>query len=355
MTLPQTLQTRTARNGIPAVLVFTLWSAHAAFGAPPVLVDPGLPAYRPAPARPPAGVGYVKPDGSVRMVVGNHGMKTILDGFNTLFEKTHPGSKFALEFNRLGNTINLPALTYGTTMLGPMGREAMPAELLSYRETHGVDPLVIRIAHGTIVSQNKAAPLAIYVNKANPIEKLTIEQVERIFTTGGPGGDITHWGQLGLGKEWQTSAIHPYGTPEVSGFGSFMLQVKMHNRTFQPSYESFPLAAQIVKRIGEDVGGIGFLALGFLTPEVKLVAIAEQQNGNYSLGSAEDVMAGKYAYDRYVYFYVRRLAGEAIDPFVKEYIRLVLSKEGQQIIAAEPDGFLPLNASEANEELAKLR
>jgi len=299
----------------------------------------------------PASAGYVAEDGAIRLISGNHGMRTILEKFDDLFAASHPGAKIRLEFNRLGNSINIPSIAYGTTLLAPMGREAMPAELLPFRQAVGSAPLVIRFAHGTLLSQDKAAPLAIYVNKANPLEKLTMGQIERIFTSGAAGGDITRWGQLGLEDAWAPLAIHTYGTPEISGFGFYMLQQKMHGRTFRPGYEAFPLAAQIVKRVGEDVGGIGFAALGFLTPEVKLVPVAEEAGGPYSAGGEDDVINGRYPLDRYVYFYLR----DANDPLARDYVSLVLSSEGQRIIAEEKGGFLPLNSAEIAEEIAKLR
>ena len=202
---------------------------------------------------PAAGAGYVRPDGAIRIAAGNHGMGRILEGFNALFARTHPGTVFAVEFNRLGNTVNLPALTHGTTLFAPMGRETMPVELVPYQKIVGADPLIIRIAHGTIVARDKAAPLAIYVNQANPLTKLTTDEVARIFSTGAPGGDLTTWGQLGLTGEWAQRAIHPCGTPEPSGFGSFMVLRRFGGRPLTPGYESFLLAAEIVKRVAPSV------------------------------------------------------------------------------------------------------
>ena len=289
----------------------------------------------------PAGAGYYTEDGAVRIISGNHGMQPILEKFDALFEATHPGVKFKLEFNRLGNSINVASIAYGMTLLAPMGRQAMPAEMLAFRQAVGADPLVIRFAHGTVVSQDKAAPLAIYVNKANPLDNVTMAQLERIFTQGAAGGDLTDWEQLGAGK----GAIHTYGTPEISGFGSFLLAEKMHGRSFRQDYEAFPLAAQIVRRVGQDAGGIGVAALGFLTPDVKLLSI------DGSAGGAEDIVNGRYPLDRYIYFYLR----DANDALAKDYVALVLSPAGQKIIAEEENGFLPLNQAEIAEEARKLQ
>jgi phosphate transport system substrate-binding protein len=123
---------------------------------------------------------------------------------------------------------------------------------------------------------------------------------------------------------------------------------------FRRGYERMAESAEIVKRVGDDVAGIGHAAISFVTPEVKVVALAEKEGSGYSRGTAEDVSAGRYPYNRYVYFYVRRVPGQPVDPSVKEYLRLVLSSEGQRIVAGEANGYLSLNAREAAEELAKL-
>jgi phosphate transport system substrate-binding protein len=325
-----------------------------ALSAAALATDNALPAYVPREVAPAAGAGYVRRDGAIRIAAGNRGMGPILEGFNALFARHHPGTTFAMEFNRLGNAVNLPALTHGVTLVAPMGREVMPVELVPYQKIVGAEPLVIRIAHGTIVARDKAAPLALYVNRANPLARLTTDQVARIFTSGAPGGDIASWGQLGLTGQWAHRAIHPCGTPEASGFGSFMVLNKFGGRPFAAGYESFLLAAEIVQRVGEDPGAIGFSALGFLTPETKILAVGERPGGPFLTGTAAEVASGAYPYDRFVYLYVRREPGRPLDPFVREYLRLVLSREGQQIVAAEPNGFIPLNAREMAAELAKL-
>ncbi len=313
-----------------------------------------VPSYVPQPVSPPTGAGYVTRAGAIRIANGNRGMGKILEGFNTLFVRTHPGVAFEIEFNRLGNAVNLPALTHGVTLVAPMGREVMPVELGPYKKIIGADPLVVRIAHGTIVAQDKAAPLAIYVNRSNPIAQLTTAQVAQIFSSGAPAGDLTTWGQLGLKGLWAHRAIHPCGTPEASGFGSFMVEHQMEGRAFTPGYEAFPLAAEIVQRVGEDPGAIGFSALGFLTPQTKIVAIAPRPGGPFMTGTGPEIASGEYPYDRFVFLYARRTAGRPLDPFVREYLRLVLSREGQAIIAAEANGFIPLNAREVAAELAKI-
>jgi phosphate transport system substrate-binding protein len=339
-----------------ASIAFVLDSGNA-IAAPdftPAPLDRSLPAYEPRQVAVPANARYVLPDGTVHIVSGNRGMGVVLAGFNALFERTHPGTKFRIDYNREGNSVNMAALVHGITLVCPLGRDLNASELALYGEVVGGKPPVIKIAHGTLTSARMTAGLAIYVNKDNPVRKLTMNQLARIFTTGAPGGDLTQWGQVGATGEWASRPIHIYGTPEASGYGDFMLKKKWSDRPFAPGYESFDLAAQIVKRVGEDSSGIGFAGQGFLTPATRLVALADATNGPYMEGTQEEVASGRYPLDRTVGLAFRHVAGEPIDSFVKEYLRLILSREGQAIVAAEPEGFVPLNAAQVAEERARL-
>ena len=336
------------------VRLATTFALTVSFAAAAATLDPRLPAYEPLPATPPKGAGYLLPDGTVHIISGNRGIGIVLEGFNALFARTHPGAKFRIDYNREGNSVNMAALAHGITMVGALGRETNWLEQATYRNIVGGEPFTIKIAHGTLTSPRMTAGLAIYVNKDNPIRRLTMDQLARIFTTGAPGGDLTHWGQLGGSGEWAVRPIHTYGTPESSGYGYFMLKNKWGDRPFAPGYEAFELAAHIVKRVGEDIYGIGFSGQGFLTPETRLVALAENADGPYMVGTEEEVASGRYPLDRSVDLAIRRVPGEPLDPFVKEYVRLILSREGQGIVAAEADGYVPLNAAQVAEERAKL-
>src|SRR5207245_1085469 len=113
-------------------------------------------------------------------------------------------------------------------------------------------------------------------------------------------------------------------------------------------------AAHLAPQVAEDPAATGGEKINRSGSDVKVLAIAEREGGNYSRGTAEDIVAGRDPFDRYLYIYVRRAPGEPFDPFVKEYLRLVFSKEGQQAIATEGLGYLPLNAQEVAQETAKL-
>jgi phosphate transport system substrate-binding protein len=110
----------------------------------------------------------------------------------------------------------------------------------------------------------------------------------------------------------------------------------------------------VVERVGEDPMVIGFASANIVRPGTKLLAIGERDDGPFSSVSPSEVVSAKYPYDRYLLIYIRRIPGEPIDSFVTEYVRMVLSREGQQAIAAALPKYLPLNAREIEEELAKL-
>lgn len=318
---------------------------------PAMAVDPALPAYQPRPVELAKDANYVLPDGSIRIMGAEH-TEVIVEGFDALFVKTHPGFKFTPQLK--GTSPAMPALTHGVTLFAPMGREVNHVELVPYEKTVGGKPVELGVAHDSNNSTKLATSLALYVNKANPVDRLTMEQVARIFATGEPKGDITSWGQVGATGEWAGRAIHPYGTPEYSGFGDYMQKHHLGGRPLTPALEQYGNTTGILKRVSEDPAGIGVAAINRVTPELKMVAVAPDGSGEYSSGSVADVIAEKYPFARRLYFYVRRVPNQPIDPVVKEYMRLVLSKEGQQIIAAQPDGYMPLTAAQAAEELRKL-
>lgn len=313
--------------------------------------EEGLPHYEPQPVALPKSARYLMSDGSIA-VVGYNDMDSIFANLNALFIQSHPGFKFTMTLK--GTATAAPALTHGVSAFAPMGAEFSALEMASYKSIVGEEPLMFRVAHCSLNPLAKSGPVGIFVNHANPLDKLTLDQVTRIFTTGSIGGDLTNWRQLGLEGLWANRPIHPYGIAEeaAAGLANVMLK-KMGGHPFTPSYDSFPQSVEVIKRVGEDPAGIGFASGNLSSPEVKLLAIGKRADGYYSLTTTEDIIAGKYPFDRYLLIYVRRT--DPFDPFVKEYLRMILSCEGQQAIAAAAPGYLPLNAREVAVELAKLR
>jgi phosphate transport system substrate-binding protein len=306
----------------------------------------------------PKGASYVRPDGAI-YIVGHDGMEEMLKQFNQLFAKTHPGFRFEMLLK--GSATALSGLTAGVSAFAPIAREARPYdEVRPFRQIYGYEPTAIRIGRVGYAGPGRKNPPGTYVNARNPLAGLTVEQVARIFTTGGGTGDLTHWSQLGLSGQWGTRVIHVYGPRDDGGFATALRTAKMGAFAFTHRYEPLPEYADIIEAVADDPYGIGFV--GFfdsnrLPPEVKLVPLAEKEGAPYSTGGYADVLEGRYAYTPGLHLYVNRAPGQPLDPFLKEYARLALSREGQAIITAQREGvegYLPLQATEVAQSLARL-
>ena len=339
-------------------------SAIAEPGSAPVAA--GLASYQPTPITFDKSRGYVLPDGTVQ-IIGCDDMAGIIEKADAIFSKAHPGFRFTNVMN--GNGPAIPGITYQASALAPICGEATMLQLLPYEKIHGgskaepVGAMGIKIAHASLNPQAKLGPMALVVNNSNPIASLSEDQVTSIFAYGAGTGDITAWSQLGSGGALAHQSIHPtglnedaYNRPEDLNMGEYMTYQHLGpfpGRPFSPKYERMQRYSEVVTRVASDPAAIGLVALNKVTPAVRVVPLVGT-DGNLTTGSAADIQAGKYPYDRFLYIYARRPVGEAMDPLLREYLRLLLSREGQQLIAADAKGYLPLSAKEIAEETAKM-
>ena len=309
-----------------------------------------VPAYEPRPVAAPI---------DAVSVAGSDGLEEMLAKFNELFAKTHPGFKFKLLIGRLPS-VSLYGLITGISAFALIDREIWPLETRPFRQIYGYDPTAIRIGRAGYSGTGRTNPPGVYVNASNPLAGLTIQQVARVFTTGGGNGDLTHWGQLGLKGAWTQRVIHLYGPPDDGRLASALRRFKMGGFPFARRYERLSTCAEIIDAVAMDRYGIalaGVCDAKLLSPAVKMLPLAEQEGVPFAGSGYEEVLAGKYPFSPHLCFYVNRVPGKPLDPFVKEYARLLLSREGQVIVAAQkdtPKGYLPLNAKEIAEELTKL-
>jgi len=253
------------------------------------------------------------------------------------------------------------SIIFGDTAFAPIGMEFSSNLNSAYRPQVRAPTYAIRIAHGAVAGEAKLSPLAFIVHPSNPVERLSPAQLLHIFTVGGRAPDIVWWKQAGVKGPAGDREIQSYGLPESDhypsedlGFGVYLFRDKWGLAHNARNYHMQQTYADVTKRVSEDPAGIGITTVNRVTPGVKVIGITPGEWGTLMRGSKEDVQSGRYPYDRFVYVYVRRLPGQPVDPFVKEYLRMVLSKEGQDAIAADVKGYLPLNAAEISAELAKL-
>ena len=183
---------------------------------------------------PRSGAGYVQPTARSRSAAHAH-TGFILRLFSEAMTAAHPGLRF-IDCS-CGTTSALPLLAHDRILFGSMGRRIDRHEMVSYRKIVGIEPLEIRVAHTSDdTSHHLATSLAVYVNAANPLERMTMQQLSQAMTVGNPAGDFSCWGQLGLDGAWRLRAIRPYGTLEYTGFGTTMQRDHFDHRPLAPSH-----------------------------------------------------------------------------------------------------------------------
>ena len=313
--------------------------------------------YHPLPALPPKDAGYVLPDGTIR-IVGFDDMADVISRLNALFTQTHPGTRFSyVKSNSYGA---LYSLMWDSTAFAPMAIDYQ-SNLIYTDIVHGPS-FAIRVAHGSLTAGAKLSPIAVVVNKSNPIDTLSIAQLSSIFTEPIRRRVYSHWSQVGVQGELGAEAIHPCGLPwsdhypsQDPTFGEYMFSRKLGGGQPVVNYRMFATYAEVLRNVASDALAIGFVSANEISPDVKVLSLTSGDIGGASSPTAADIHSGHYPLDRYLYLYGRVVSGKPFDPFVKEYMKMLLSKEGQQIVSDDPHGYIPLSPLEAAEDLAMLR
>lgn len=337
----------------PFISLFSCVAACAALAASAA----DLQRYQPHPVEIPKDASYVRP-GAAIYIVGNDGMEEVLGKWNALFAKTHPGVRFEMLLK--GSSTGIAGLTAGVSAFAPMGREAWGTDASGFREVYGFQPFDIHIGYDGYVRPKHKNPPAVYVNAKNPLAGLTLEDLRRVFTSGNPEGDVTRWQQLGVKGEWAKRAVHLYGQHDDGGAATSLRKAKLGNRPFAREYEELEKPCDVVKAVAQDPYGIGiasFCDAAAVSGEARVLPLSWKAGAPFAQPSYEDIGAGRYPLGVYLRLYAVRAPGKPLDPLVKEYARLVLSKEGQDVIAAQKDsdeGFIPLESSEIAEQLKRL-
>jgi phosphate transport system substrate-binding protein len=275
--------------------------------------------------------------------VGSDTMNNMMTLWGEAFAKMYPNVRIQVEGK--GSSTAPAALIAGTAQIGPMSREMRPTEIDQFEKKYGFKPTRLRTSYDA---------LAVYVNRDNPLDKLTLNQIDGIFskTRRRGGKNIGTWGAAGLAGDWASRPISLYGRNSASGTYGFFKDHALANGDYRDTVKEQPGSASVVQGVTEDRFGIGYSGIGYRTSGVKSLAL-QAKDGSFSSGSYEDVVSGKYPLARFLYLYVNKAPGKALDPVVREFLEFVFSREGQEIVVK--DGYMPLPAKIVAEELAKLQ
>jgi len=315
------------------VTVLVLVAAAPALAAG-VELDPRLPAYTKAEGL----LGTLNAAGSDTMLE----LQTLMAED---FRKLYPQVKIQIEGK--GSSTAPPALIEGTVQLGDMSRAMKDQEIDAFEEKFGYPPTRFDVALDT---------LAVFVNKDNPIASLSLPQVDAVFSKTrkcGLAGDVSTWGQLGLTGNWATAPTSLYGRNAASGTYGYFKDHALCKGDFKDSVKEQPGSASVVQGIENDPYGIGYSGIGYVTSGVRAVPISPAEGQPAVAASAENAADGSYPLARFLYVYVNKAPGQPLDRLTEEFLRFILSADGQRVVAKA--GFDPLDATVVAEQLAKLK
>jgi phosphate transport system substrate-binding protein len=323
--------------------------------------DPStLPSYKPEQTLTPA----------ILRAYGSDDMGPLMKAWEEGFRKSQANIEFTETLK--GSHTTMAGLYQGIADLGLSGREAWPLETYGlFRKTHHF-ATEITVASGSYNVPSKTFALAIFVNKDNPLSKLTVKQLDGIFgkernggwetnlnwstaLARGPQENIRTWGQLGVTGEWADKPIHVYGFPVFQPGLTYFFERTVFNGgdIWNPGLRELNTSAEIIDAVSKDPYGIGYTGICYETPAVKAVSLAARDSTQYFAPTRENVLKRQYPLTRSIYIYIDKTPGKPLDPKVKEFLRYVLSKEGQEDVL-RGGIYLPLTEQAVQEQLKKL-
>ena len=274
--------------------------------------------------------------------VGSDTLANLMTLWAEEFKREYPN--VSIQIQAAGSSTAPPALTEGTSNFGPMSRKMKDKETAAFETRHGYKATPIRVAIDA---------LAVYVHKDNPIEGLSIPQVDAIFSATrkcGYSEDLTNWNQAGVKG---LGSIQIYGRNSVSGTYGYFKKKALCKGDYKNNVNEQPGSASVVQGVTKSLNGIGYSGIGYKTSGVKAIALTKKPGQPFIVASKENAANGSYPLSRYLYVYVNKAPNKPLAPLDREFIKMILSKAGQQVVIK--DGYIPLPASIVEKELAKLK
>ncbi len=282
------------------------------------------------------------------------------------FRRFHPRVTFD---NRLHGTASaIGALYTGRGDLALMGREIWPNEIEAFQEVKGYEPTGIDVVTGSYKTRNRGYAIAVFVHKDNPVRGLTLEQLDAIFSVDRKRGGhpVRTWGDLGLTGEWARKPVHRYGFSIARGFADYLEQaVFLGAHRWDPDLREFADlpgskggatdgGQRALDAMAKDRDGIAFSGALYGNADVRPVPIAVDARGPFVAASEATVMDHSYPLTRIITLFLDRPPGRPVPAHIREFVRYVLSRDGQRAVLEHGGGYLPILAPAAAREIHKL-
>ncbi len=274
--------------------------------------------------------------------VGSDTLANLMTLWAEEFKRQYPNVN--IQIQAAGSSTAPPALAESTSNLGPMSRKMKSKEIGAFEKKHGYKPTAIAVAIDA---------LAVFVNKDNPVKGLTIAQVDAIFSKNRKCGDesnITKWSDLGLQGSLGNASVQLYGRNSVSGTYGYFKKHALCKGDFKDSVNEQPGSASVVQSVSTSINAIGYSGIGYKTSGVRAVALTKKANKPFIEATTENAITGEYPLARFLYIYVNKQPGKPLAPLELEFLKMVLSSAGQEVVVK--DGYIPLPAKVVEKQLA---
>lgn len=304
---------------------------------------------------------------NVLRVWGNPAMAPLLTAWSAGFTRLHP--EWRVETRLTATGLVMPGLYTGAADIALFGRDTNVTDNDGFNHVRNRDPLRIELATGGLDTPGRSCALAVFVHRDNPLEQVTLAQLDAIFGDERRRGQaaIGNWGGLGLDRVWRDRPIALYGYDPRSGPGVFFRHVAlkdsqmMHWENFtefadRKNADGTPVraGAQAVAALSRDPAGMAVATPAEATSAVKMLAVATDEDGPYLRPTRETLVMRRYAFSRPVFACVDAAPGAPLDPKVRDFLQFALSAEGQRLVESA-GGYLPLAPEMAGREAARLR
>ncbi len=276
--------------------------------------------------------------------VGSDTLANLMTLWAEEFNREYPNVN--IQIQAAGSSTAPPALTEGTSNIGPMSREMKDDELVAFEDKYGYKPTAIPVAIDA---------LAVMVNKDNPVKGLSLPQVDAIFSSTrkcGHATEIDNWGDAGVAA-WAAKSIQLYGRNSVSGTYGYFKEHALCKGDFKSNVNEQPGSASVVQSVTSSANGIGYSGMGYTTSGVKMVPLAKKEGQAFVDATPENAINGSYPLTRYLYIYINKKPNQPLAPLENEFMKMVLSKVGQQVVIK--DGYIPLPAKVVDKVLTTLK
>jgi len=276
--------------------------------------------------------------------VGSDTLANLMTLWAEAYKRQYPNVN--IQIQAAGSSTAPPALTEGTATIGPMSRRMKDVELQAFEQKYGYKPTAIPVA---------VDALAVFVHKDNPIEGMTLQQVDAIFSVTrlcGAKADARTWGDLGVGGDLASKPVQLFGRNSVSGTYGFFKEEALCKGDFKANVNEQPGSASVVQAISNSLNGIGYSGIGYQTASVKTVPLAKKAGEPFIEDNQANALNGTYPLARYLYVYVNKAPNRPLAPLEAEFVKLVLSRTGQEVVVK--DGYIPLPAKVVTKALTDL-